>query len=64
MEASLLKRAYLDKTDYIVQGYVGNMVELKNSKTGDIEYRPRYQIKLVERNPEYEVPDFVLISRC
>ena len=26
------KRAYLDKTDYIVQGYVGNMVELKNSK--------------------------------
>ena len=55
------KRAYLDKTDYIVQGYVGNMVELRNSKTGEIEYRPRYQIKLVQRNLDDELPEFVLI---
>ncbi len=45
------KRAYLDKTDYVVQGYVGNMLELKNLKTGNIEYMPRYQVKFIQRNP-------------
>ena len=27
------------------------MLELKNSKTGNIEYRPRYQVKFIQRNP-------------
>ena len=45
------KRAYLDKSDYVVQGYIGNMLELKNLKNGNIEYRPRYQVKFIQRNP-------------
>ena len=53
------KRAYLDKTDYIVQGYEGNMLELKNVKTGEIVYKPRYQVKFVKRNTENELPEFV-----
>ncbi len=53
------KRAYLDKTDYIVQGYEGNMLELKNAKTGEIVYKPRYQVKFIKRNTENELPEFV-----
>ena len=53
------KRAYLDKTNYIVQGYEGNMLELKNAKTGEIVYKPRYQVKFIKRNPENELPEFV-----
>ena len=45
------KRAYLDKSDYVVQGYIGNMLELKNLKNDNIEYRPRYQVKFIQRNP-------------
>ena len=45
------KRAYLDKSDYVVQGYIGNMLELKNLKNDNIEFRPRYQVKFIQRNP-------------
>ena len=55
------KRAYLDKNDYIVQGYVGNMLELKNSKTDEIIYRPRYQVKFIARNPDDELAEFDII---
>ena len=30
---------------------IGNMLELKNLKTGNIEYRPRYQVKFIQMNP-------------
>ena len=30
---------------------IGNMLELKNLKTGNVEYRPRYQVKFIQRNP-------------
>ena len=42
------KRAYLDKTDYIVDAYLGNMLKLHNSKTNEIVYKPRYQVQPVE----------------
>ena len=42
------KRTILSKDKYTIQGYKGNMIKLKNSRNGLIEYRPRYLIKLTK----------------
>ena len=42
------KRTILSKDKYTIQGYKGNMLKLKNSRNGLIEYRPRYLIKLTK----------------
>ena len=40
------KRTILDKDDYKIIKQSGNIYELKNVRTGDIIYKPRFEIKI------------------